>query len=162
MLEDQQKINKFARLNSRWEEIREETKTKRAEIQTLEDASTDLMMLEDDEEKVPTVSIPFPLPPSSSLGSVVFPGSVPGRRGVRPDDAGRGAGGGGEEEGRAGGGSGGGLQEDGLAQVADVRPQDPPVRKVRLGHQPGGGRRSTVKGGNEKRNRIDLFFFYLW
>ena len=52
-LEDQQKINKFARLNSRLEDIKDELKAKQMEIQTLEDASTDLMMLEDDEEKVP-------------------------------------------------------------------------------------------------------------
>ena len=52
-LEDQQKINKFARLNSRLEDLKDELKAKQGEIQTLEDASTDLMMLEDDEEKVP-------------------------------------------------------------------------------------------------------------
>ena len=52
-LEDQQKINKFARLNSRLEDLKDELKAKHGEIQTLEDASTDLMMLEDDDEKVP-------------------------------------------------------------------------------------------------------------
>ena len=52
-LEDQQKINKFARLNSRLEDLKDELKARQMEIQTLEDASTDLMMLEDDEEKVP-------------------------------------------------------------------------------------------------------------
>lgn len=52
MLEDQQKINKFARLNSRLEELKEDIKNKKNEIQTLEDASTDVMMLEDDEELV--------------------------------------------------------------------------------------------------------------
>ena len=52
-LEDQQKINKFARLNSRLEDLKDELKSKKAEIQTLEDASTDLMMLDDDDEKVP-------------------------------------------------------------------------------------------------------------
>ncbi len=52
VLEDQQKINKFARLNNRWEELREEAKAKKEEIQTLEDAATELMLLEDDEEKV--------------------------------------------------------------------------------------------------------------
>ena len=52
-LEDQQKINKFARLNSRLEDLKEELKAKKGEIETLEDASTDLMMFEDDDEKVP-------------------------------------------------------------------------------------------------------------
>ena len=50
--EDQQKINQFARLNNRLEELKDDIKAKKNEIQTLEDASTDLMML-DDEEKVP-------------------------------------------------------------------------------------------------------------
>ena len=50
--EDQQKINQFARLNNRLEEYKDDIKAKKNEIQTLEDASTDLMML-DDEEKVP-------------------------------------------------------------------------------------------------------------
>ena len=52
-LEDQQKINKFARLNSRLDDLKDELKSKQNETQTLEDASTDLMMLEDEEEKVP-------------------------------------------------------------------------------------------------------------
>ena len=51
-LADQQKINKFARLNNRLEDHKEDVKAKKNEIQTLEDASTDLMMLEDDDEKV--------------------------------------------------------------------------------------------------------------
>merc|ERR1712024_52103 len=50
--EDQQKINQFARLNNRLEEYKGDIKAKKNEIQTLEDASTDLMMLAD-EEKVP-------------------------------------------------------------------------------------------------------------
>merc|ERR1712061_406649 len=50
-LEDQQKINKFARLNSRLEDLKEELKAKNGEIQTLEDASTDLMMLEDEAQQ---------------------------------------------------------------------------------------------------------------
>merc|ERR1712156_969344 len=49
--EDQQKINQFARLNNRLEEYKDDIKAKKNEIQTLEDASTDLMI--DDEEKVP-------------------------------------------------------------------------------------------------------------
>jgi len=52
LLEDQQKINRFARLNNRMEELKEDMKGKKSEIQTLEDASTDLMMMEDDDEKV--------------------------------------------------------------------------------------------------------------
>ena len=49
---DQQKINKFARLNNRLEDLKEDLKSKKNELQTLEDAGTDLMMLEDDDEKV--------------------------------------------------------------------------------------------------------------
>lgn len=52
-LEDQQKINKFARLNSRHEDLKDDLKAKQEETKTLEDASGDLMMLEDDDEKVP-------------------------------------------------------------------------------------------------------------
>ena len=51
-LSDQQKINRFARLNNRLEDLKDETKARKNEMQTLEDAGTDLMMLEDDEEKV--------------------------------------------------------------------------------------------------------------
>jgi prefoldin subunit 4 len=51
-LDDQQKINKFARLNNRLDESKDDIKAKKNEIQTLEDASTDIMMVEDDEEKV--------------------------------------------------------------------------------------------------------------
>jgi len=51
-LEDQQKINRFARLNNRLDELKDDKKAKENEIQTLEDASTDLMML-DDEQGVP-------------------------------------------------------------------------------------------------------------
>ncbi len=138
MLEDQQKINKFARLNSRWEELREETKARRGEIQTLEDASTDLMMLEDDEEKVPyQVGEVFVLMTQEEAQQAVekrkteLEAEVSGEGGccrcrgtlaltsvigVR------------------------GLAQDGLAEGTDVRPQDAPVRQVRLGHQPGGRR----------------------
>jgi prefoldin subunit 4 len=51
-LDDQQRINKFARLNSRLEEFKDDIKNKKNEIQTLEDAATDIMMMEDDEETV--------------------------------------------------------------------------------------------------------------
>merc|ERR1712149_165039 len=53
LLEDQQKINQFARLNNRLEEFKDDMKSKKTEIQTLEDAGTDMMMLEDDDEKIP-------------------------------------------------------------------------------------------------------------
>merc|ERR1712203_129668 len=53
LLEDQQKINQFARLNNRLEEFKDDITAKKTEIQTLEDASTDMMMLEDDDEKIP-------------------------------------------------------------------------------------------------------------
>ena len=52
-MEDQQKINQFARLNNRLEEFKDDITAKKTEIQTLEDASTDMMMLEDDDEKIP-------------------------------------------------------------------------------------------------------------
>ena len=52
LLDDQQKINKFARLNSRLEELKDDIKNKKNEIQTLDDATTDIMMMEDDEEQV--------------------------------------------------------------------------------------------------------------
>ena len=52
LLEDQQKINQFARLNNRLEELKDDIKAKKGQITTLDDADTDLMMIEDDEEKV--------------------------------------------------------------------------------------------------------------
>ena len=51
-MDDQQKINKFARLNSRLDELKDDIKNKKNEIQTLEDATTDIMIMEDDEEQV--------------------------------------------------------------------------------------------------------------
>ena len=56
-MEDQQKINQFARLNNRLDELKDDIKAKNNEIQTLKDASDDLMMLDDD-EKV-TLIFPF-------------------------------------------------------------------------------------------------------
>ena len=50
LLEDQQKINQFARLNNRLDELKDDIKAKNNEIQTLKDASDDLMMLDDDEK----------------------------------------------------------------------------------------------------------------
>merc|ERR1712179_168789 len=51
-LADQQKINKFARHNSRLEDFKEDHKNKKNEIKTLEDASSDLeiMFLEGDSD----------------------------------------------------------------------------------------------------------------
>nr|CAG4641364.1 EOG090X0JBP [Eulimnadia texana] len=53
--EDQQKINKFARLNARWEELKEDIKAKQNEVQNLDDASTELMMVEDESLPIPYV-----------------------------------------------------------------------------------------------------------
>jgi prefoldin subunit 4 len=60
-LDDQQRINKFARLNSRLEEFKDDIKNKKNEIQTLEDAATDIMMMEDDEETVSKAGKSFAL-----------------------------------------------------------------------------------------------------
>ncbi|XP_029012733.1 prefoldin subunit 4 [Betta splendens] len=46
--EDQQKINKFARNTSRMTELKSEIEAKKKSLQNLEDASDDLMMLDDD------------------------------------------------------------------------------------------------------------------
>ncbi|KAM8830489.1 prefoldin subunit 4 [Synchiropus picturatus] len=51
--EDQQKINKFARNTSRVTELKNEIKTKKKTLQNLQDASDDLMMLDDDVEVIP-------------------------------------------------------------------------------------------------------------
>ncbi|GFT58589.1 prefoldin subunit 4 [Trichonephila clavipes] len=48
--EDQQKINKFARHNARLDDIVEELKSKENELQALEDAESDLMLLEDQDK----------------------------------------------------------------------------------------------------------------
>ncbi|XP_071038181.1 prefoldin subunit 4 [Parasteatoda tepidariorum] len=50
--EDQQKINKFARHNSRLDDIMDELKAKENELQALEDAESELLMCAD-EEKTP-------------------------------------------------------------------------------------------------------------
>ncbi|XP_026189264.1 prefoldin subunit 4 [Mastacembelus armatus] len=47
--EDQQKINKFARNTSRMTELKSEIETKKKSLQNLQDASDDLMMLDDDD-----------------------------------------------------------------------------------------------------------------
>ncbi|XP_015737589.1 prefoldin subunit 4 [Coturnix japonica] len=51
--EDQQKINKFARNTSRITELKEEIEVKKKQLQNLEDACDDIMMLDDDSLFVP-------------------------------------------------------------------------------------------------------------
>ncbi|MCJ8741848.1 hypothetical protein PDJAM_G00075550 [Pangasius djambal] len=51
--EDQQKINKFARSTNRMTELKDEIEAKKKSLQNLEDASDDLMMLEDDDLLIP-------------------------------------------------------------------------------------------------------------
>ncbi|XP_039591389.1 prefoldin subunit 4 [Polypterus senegalus] len=51
--EDQQKINRFARNTSRMTELREEIESKKKSLQNLEDASEDIMMLDDDSLLIP-------------------------------------------------------------------------------------------------------------
>ncbi|ESO87646.1 hypothetical protein LOTGIDRAFT_219822 [Lottia gigantea] len=45
--EDQQKINKFARHNARLQDIKDELAEKRKEVQNLEDAADELLMVDD-------------------------------------------------------------------------------------------------------------------
>ncbi|XP_048872226.1 prefoldin subunit 4 [Brienomyrus brachyistius] len=52
--EDQQKINKFARSTNRMTELKDEIEAKKKSLQNLEDASDDIMMLDDD-----TLLVPF-------------------------------------------------------------------------------------------------------
>ncbi|XP_013418495.1 prefoldin subunit 4-like [Lingula anatina] len=58
--EDQQKINKFARHNARMQDLKEELEAKKKELQNLQDAADELLMLEDEE------SIPY------QIGEVFF------------------------------------------------------------------------------------------
>uniref|UniRef100_A0A3B4TJM1 Prefoldin subunit 4 n=2 Tax=Seriola dumerili TaxID=41447 RepID=A0A3B4TJM1_SERDU len=51
--EDQQKINKFARNTSRMTELKSEIDAKKKSLQDLQDASDDLMMLDDDALLIP-------------------------------------------------------------------------------------------------------------
>ncbi|NXL88133.1 PFD4 protein, partial [Alectura lathami] len=51
--EDQQKINKFARNTSRITELKEEIEVKKKQLQNLEDACDDIMMLDDDSLQIP-------------------------------------------------------------------------------------------------------------
>lgn len=50
--EDQQKINKFARLNAKVDDFKDELKVKRNDVKNLEDAVEELS-LTDDSEKIP-------------------------------------------------------------------------------------------------------------
>jgi len=55
-LEDQQKINKFARQNQKLEDLKDELKAKENEIVTLSDAASDVEEMSltcDDDEKIP-------------------------------------------------------------------------------------------------------------
>ncbi|KAK7492195.1 hypothetical protein BaRGS_00016492 [Batillaria attramentaria] len=52
-LEDQQKINKFARHNAKLQDIKEELSQKKKELQNLEDAGDELLMLEGEDEAIP-------------------------------------------------------------------------------------------------------------
>ncbi|PVD20462.1 hypothetical protein C0Q70_18618 [Pomacea canaliculata] len=47
-LEDQQKINKFARHNAKMQDLKEELVQKKKQLENLEDASDELLMLEDE------------------------------------------------------------------------------------------------------------------
>ncbi|KAL5240278.1 hypothetical protein ACI65C_013227 [Semiaphis heraclei] len=47
--DDQQKINKFARLNARVDEYRDELKAKQTILKNLEDAAEELMLLDEDD-----------------------------------------------------------------------------------------------------------------
>ncbi|XP_043945974.1 prefoldin subunit 4 [Protopterus annectens] len=51
--EDQRKINTFARNTSRITELKEEIEIKKKQLQNLEDASDDIMLMEDDCMRVP-------------------------------------------------------------------------------------------------------------
>ncbi|KAK5864049.1 hypothetical protein PBY51_001025 [Eleginops maclovinus] len=51
--EDQQRINKFARNTSRMNELKNEIDAKKKSLQNMQDASDDLMMLEDDSILIP-------------------------------------------------------------------------------------------------------------
>nr|CAG4636677.1 EOG090X0JBP [Eubosmina coregoni]SVE70187.1 EOG090X0JBP [Eubosmina coregoni] len=54
-LEDQQKINRFARQNAKWEDLKDDLKSKQGDLQNLEDASDDLLMVEDESVPIPFV-----------------------------------------------------------------------------------------------------------
>ncbi|XP_033754637.1 prefoldin subunit 4-like [Pecten maximus] len=51
--QDQQKINKFARNNARLQDLRDEQDNKKKELQNLEDAADEILMLEDGDDAIP-------------------------------------------------------------------------------------------------------------
>ncbi|XP_021349083.1 prefoldin subunit 4-like [Mizuhopecten yessoensis] len=51
--QDQQKINKFARNNARLQDLRDEEENKKKELQNLEDAADEILMLEDGDDSIP-------------------------------------------------------------------------------------------------------------
>ncbi|KAF0305385.1 putative prefoldin subunit 4 [Amphibalanus amphitrite] len=51
--EDQSKINKFARLNAKLQDLQDEIKDKENLMKNLDDASDELLMVDDEEEPVP-------------------------------------------------------------------------------------------------------------
>lgn len=51
--EDQQQINTFARKSARIQELKDEIEQKKKELQNLEDAGDELMMLDDDTTPIP-------------------------------------------------------------------------------------------------------------
>ncbi|XP_069113094.1 prefoldin subunit 4-like [Argopecten irradians] len=51
--QDQQKINKFARNNARLQDLRDEQENKKKELQNLEDAADEILMLEDEDGAIP-------------------------------------------------------------------------------------------------------------
>ncbi|XP_078690189.1 prefoldin subunit 4-like [Branchiostoma floridae x Branchiostoma belcheri] len=51
--EDQQKINTFANKNAKLVELKEEIEAKQKELQNLEDASDDLLMVDDESAPIP-------------------------------------------------------------------------------------------------------------
>ena len=122
-LADQQKINKFARLNNRLEFIKEENKARKNEMQTLEDASTDLMMIE--------VRILAKTAFQRALKWCISPflgrrreSSVSDRRGVRLPEPGRGAGRDRREEGDPRGGDQGPVWPDLVPFSMSIYDQD--------------------------------------
>ncbi|KAK7114400.1 prefoldin subunit 4-like [Littorina saxatilis] len=52
-LDDQQKINKFARHNAKLQDIKDELKTKQKELENLQDAEEELLMLDGEDEGIP-------------------------------------------------------------------------------------------------------------
>jgi len=51
--EDQGKINKFARLNANLQDLQDEIKNKENEMKNLDDASDELLMVDDEDELIP-------------------------------------------------------------------------------------------------------------